>query len=92
MGLEPQQRLEMREFERADAERLGNAHQRRAARAGESVAEERRAHLDLEKHAEHGLPPAAGIGELRERRREVESVSLPRCRTASPRGCRPRSG
>ena len=76
MGLEAQQRFEMRKLQRTDPERLGNAHQRRAACACESVAEERRAHLDLEKHAEHGFTPPAGIRELGERRPEVEPFFL----------------
>ena len=58
----------MRELERADAERTRDAQQRRTARAAKAVAHERRAHLDLEEHAQHFLAAAADGGEFGEAR------------------------
>ncbi len=49
----------------------------RPRHAGEAVAQERGAHLDLEEHAEHGLAATADPNELFERGSQVEFRRFP---------------
>src|SRR5438105_438798 len=74
--LDAQHRLDVRQLEGRDPQCGGDPRDQRPHRAFQTVAGERRAHLDLEEHAQQVRPPAAGASEGGELAAEVECGEL----------------
>src|SRR2546430_4637809 len=75
-ALDAQHRLDVRQLEGRDPQCGGDPSDQRPHRAFQTVAGERRAHLDLEEHAQQVRPPAAGASEGGELAAEVECGEL----------------
>src|SRR5204863_315781 len=75
-AVDAQHRLDVRQLEGRDPQCGGDPSDQRPHRAFQTVAGERRAHLDLEEHAQQVRPPAAGASEGGELAAEVECREL----------------